>query len=120
MLNTTLKEYIEENNTKNRIINYYPEEWNGKYYKIHIRYLPNCKTISDEEIKELCEDVLEESRAVTALTDTAFARNGIMELSIATMNRNYSEDAIIKALQVIASFFQQEQEERVVAEIGMR
>lgn len=107
MRNNTLKEYIEENNAENRIINYYPEEWGGKYYKIHIRYLPNSKAIRDEEIRVLCEDVLEGSRAVAALTDTAFARNGMMELSIATMNRNYNEAIIIKALQVIESFFQQ-------------
>ncbi len=55
----------------------------------------------------LCEDVLEESRAVVALTDTAFARNGIMEFSIATMNRNYSEAIIIKALQLTTAFFEQ-------------
>ena len=57
--------------------------------------MPNFRTIRKEDLKTLCEDVLTASRAVVALTDTAFARNGIMEL----------EASIVKALEIVRRFF---------------
>lgn len=101
----TVKEYIEKHNSANRILNYYPEESFGKYYKINVRYLPNRRQIKKEDINVLCENIVTETQAVVALTDTGFARNGIMELSIATMNRNYNEMLIIKALEIVREFF---------------
>jgi len=98
-------EFIEKHNSTDTILKFYPEKNFGRYYKIQIRYMPNFRTIRKEDLKTLCEDVLTASRAVVALTDTAFAKNGIMELSIATMNRNYNEASIVKALEIVRRFF---------------